>query len=196
MYWKMPWNRNAEQLMFSVLFPPELNVVGNFHSAKEPVMVLCNGALARAQINWSSISFLLWASTVCENTHFPRSSPVMFSLLSKCQMQLCQCCHWCILGLSSEGSWGKGQAKYWTGMGDVEEVKIPTMITWMESGRSRNGQWILLPSQEPLPAFSSRLYCPVLWLLLCSSGLAAGQSLSQMPSLPEVLTGLCLQVLL
>lgn len=59
MYWKMPGSRNPEQLMFSVLFPPELNVVGNFHTVKEPAMVqFCgNGALTRAQISWSSVSF-------------------------------------------------------------------------------------------------------------------------------------------
>lgn len=81
MHWRMPGSRNPEQLMFSVLFPPELNVVGNFHTAKEPVMVqfCCNGALTTAQICWSSGSFLLRASTACEDTHFPRSSPVVLS---------------------------------------------------------------------------------------------------------------------
>lgn len=36
--WKMLGSRNPEQLVFTLLFPPELNVDGNFHTSKESVM--------------------------------------------------------------------------------------------------------------------------------------------------------------
>lgn len=62
---------------------------------------------------------------------------------------------------------------------------------------SATDPWVVLPSKKRLSAFVPSLHCPVIWLLLWSSGLTtAVQCLSQVPWLPEVLTGLCFQVLL
>lgn len=82
MYWKMPGNRNPEQSMFLVLFPLELNVVGNVHAAKEPVTVqFCgNGALTRAQISWAQSHFS------CEQVLHVRT------LTSQDLVQLCSPC--------------------------------------------------------------------------------------------------------
>lgn len=189
MYWKMPRNRNPEQSMFSVLFPSELNMVGNFHTAKELVMAqFCgNGALTRAQISWSSVSFLLWGHSLSKIfSSYGLSAQQMSDAALPLLLLMC-------FRIIFRRHLRKGTGKLLDRSENVEEVKSLSMVTWKVSGRSSNGQWILLPSKEPLPAFFPGL-CLVLWLLLCSSGL--GQCPSQVPWLPEVLTGLCFQALL
>lgn len=72
-------SRNPEQLIFSLIFPPELNVDGYFHTVEKSVQFCGNGSLITAKLSLSSVSFLYLASPTAEETQFPRDCPGILS---------------------------------------------------------------------------------------------------------------------
>lgn len=150
MYWKMPGNRNPEQSMILVLFPLELNVVGNVHTAKEPVMVQCcgNGALTRAQISWAQSHFsceqVLHVRTLTFQDLVQLFLPAQ--QMSDAALPVLLLMHFRII---FRRQLRNGGAKCWTGMRGVEEVKSLAMVTWKVSGEAAMASGLYCPARSP-----------------------------------------------